>query len=306
MYRVAVLMSTFNGEKYLREQIDSILAQEGVDVTLYIRDDGSSDSTVEIIKGYQKNNSNIRLDIGKNMGVGNSFMQLVYDVGDDFDYYAFSDQDDVWHPEKIYRAVEMIKTEVAPCLYCSNQILVEKDGTIIAERHEHQIHKDYLGILCNNEVTGCTMLWNKGLHDLLSDAKRRPSQKLLRIRIHDVWVAMVASTVGIICYDTGSYIDYRQHDNNVVGVKKRSLINEWSIKIMNPELRNGRSILAEEIYDKFRDLIKMQSISNSLKICKDYRTSMKSKIHLLKDADIQRCSKESKTLYIMKILLNLF
>ena len=131
MYKVAVLMSTYNGEKYLREQIDSILAQEGVDVTLYIRDDGSSDSTIEIINEYLTKTNRIKFYIGENIGVGNSFMQLVYDCPEDYDYYAFSDQDDIWLTEKMQVAVDSLKEYSNPFLYCSNQILVDKNGKII-------------------------------------------------------------------------------------------------------------------------------------------------------------------------------
>ncbi len=306
MYKVAVLMSTYNGEKYLREQIDSILAQRDVDVTLFIRDDGSADCTIEIIKKYQRGNSSIKLNIGKNVGVGNSFLQLVYDAGDGFDYYAFSDQDDVWMPEKTYKAINKINEKEDPCLYCSNQTLIDQSGSIIAVRRKKPIHQDPLSILCNNEVTGCTMLWNKALYCLLADRKRRPSQELLKIRIHDVWVAMVASVVGEIYYDEKAYINYRQHENNVVGVKKGSLLKEWKKKISNPELRNGRSLLAKEVYDKYNDFITDDAVNSMLVKCRNYKMSLKSKILLFKDIDVQRCSNESKIMYGMKIFLNLF
>ena len=94
--QVAVLMSTYNGEKYIRDQIDSILSQIKVNVTLFIRDDGSTDSTVKIITQYTEKYSNIKFWVGENIGVGNSFMQLLYSLTDEFDYYAFSDQDDIW------------------------------------------------------------------------------------------------------------------------------------------------------------------------------------------------------------------
>ena len=118
MDKVAILMSTYNGEKYLDEQIGSILAQEGVDVTLYIRDDGSSDRTAEIIKYYCKSYHNVSFTQGENLGVGNSFMQLVYDAKDVYYYYAFADQDDIWLPEKIKMAADKIKESKRPLLYC--------------------------------------------------------------------------------------------------------------------------------------------------------------------------------------------
>lgn len=94
MYKVAVLLSTYNGSKYIKEQIDSILSQEGVNIDIYIRDDESTDETVNIIYEYKSNN--IFLTEGKNIGVGNSFMELLYSVPEIYDYYAFADQDDIW------------------------------------------------------------------------------------------------------------------------------------------------------------------------------------------------------------------
>lgn len=93
--KVIVLMSTYNGEKYLKEQIDSILNQVKVEVFLMIRDDGSSDNTIAILKEYERQNRNIKIIKGKNIGVGNSFMQLLYNSAE-AEYYAFADQDDVW------------------------------------------------------------------------------------------------------------------------------------------------------------------------------------------------------------------
>ena len=101
--KIAVLMSTYNGEEFLRDQIESILNQEKVNVTLYVRDDGSSDRTVEILSSYEEQGK-LKLICGKNCGVGNSFMHLLYTSDQDFDFYAFSDQDDIWLPDKLYSA----------------------------------------------------------------------------------------------------------------------------------------------------------------------------------------------------------
>ena len=90
MKTVAVLMSTYNGEKYLREQIDSILAQTDVAVSLFVRDDGSSDGTEKILAEYAANDPRVRYEMCENVGVGNSFMNLLYSVPDTFDYYANS------------------------------------------------------------------------------------------------------------------------------------------------------------------------------------------------------------------------
>jgi rhamnosyltransferase len=130
--KVCVLLSTYNGEAYLREQIDSILAQIDVSVELIIRDDGSKDSTVKIINEYKNQYVNVLiLDSYKNLGPANSFMELLYASGD-ADYYAFAEQDDIWLPEKLSKAIGIIEHKnidgsSSPVLYASNQILYYGD-----------------------------------------------------------------------------------------------------------------------------------------------------------------------------------
>ena len=99
---VCVLMSTYNGEQFIREQLESICSQNGVNVTLLIRDDGSKDNTLSILKSFEEKIPMRVITDGENLGPGNSFMELVYQAGD-FDFYAFSDQDDIWKNNKLER-----------------------------------------------------------------------------------------------------------------------------------------------------------------------------------------------------------
>lgn len=306
MHSVAVLMSTYNGERFLKEQIESILSQEQVSVTLFIRDDGSIDQTIEMAQKYAGQYQNITFVKGKNVGVGNSFLQLTYSAGEMFDYYAFSDQDDIWLPQKLAKGIEKIGNDKIPSLYCSNQTLVDKNGNVLGIRHSEPVDTGFLQILCNNKASGCTMLWNRSLQRLLIDPDRRPSAALLRKRIHDVWVGMVASVVGRFIYDENSYILYRQHETNVVGVRKPNVFREWKKKLQNKDLRNGRSILAEEIVSKFDDLIKNERIRETLHLCATYKESVRKKLALLRNRTIRRYSRESPWMYGIKIILELF
>ena len=165
MDKVAILMSTYNGAKYLREQIDSILFQKGVEVTLYIRDDGSSDGTIDIVKEYAQKYQNIIWTMGKNVGVGNSFMQLIYDCPDDYDYYAFSDQDDIWLEDKLKVAIDSIKQRDTPALYASNQMLVDENGTQISLRYpnDYDMQNSVEAQFQINRISGCTFVFNKVL-----------------------------------------------------------------------------------------------------------------------------------------------
>ena len=306
MHRVAVLMSTYNGEKYLKEQIESILAQTDVDVTIYIRDDGSSDRTVEIIKSYMETHNNLRLYIGENVGVGNSFMQVLYGADKDYDYYAFADQDDVWLPNKIIKAIDRIKDCAKPALYCSNQILVDGNLNRIGMRYASDPDTSYKQIMCQNKISGCTMVWNKELQGLLSKDDRRPSADLLRRRIHDVWVAMVASVVGKIEYDSNGYILYRQHESNVVGVKKNNIIKQWAKKIKDPTQRNGRSAICKEIHSRYFEDLDNEKVKSELELYGNYRQSCHDRISLAFNYDLIKNTGESRIGYSIKVLAGLF
>lgn len=306
MNKAAVLMSVYNGEQYLKEQINSILAQSDVDMDLYIRDDGSKDNSVEIIHDYQNRYKNIFLVKGKNIGVGGSFMQLIYQTAKEYDYYAFADQDDVWLPNKLSAAIEKICVHDQPILYVSNQMLVDKDLEVIDLRYKSQPDFGYRQIICQNKIAGCTMVWNKQLYDLLTDKKRRPSSKLLHKRIHDVWVAMVASVVGKIIYDPESYILYRQHENNVVGVKNSSVIKQWIEKLIDPKKRNGRSTLCQEISEKFSDVIRDRKCLNEIRLYGNYQTDLRAKLLLMKERELISHSGETVLGFRIKVLGNLF
>lgn len=267
MNRVAVLMSTYNGKKFLCEQLDSILSQTNVEVEIFIRDDGSMDGTKEILDKYAVKEG-IHVDYAENVGVGNSFMNLLYSVPSDFDYYAFSDQDDIWMDCKLCEAIEMLRKS-GKMLYASNQECVDGDGKSLGLRYEPEkyIHLKPEEIVSRNMISGCTMVFTKEFFKILESENHRPSFALLLNRIHDVWVAAVASLYDAIVYDSRAFIKYRQHENNVVGaydggLKKRT--KERMKKVMHKQYRNGRSMLAKELCSCFSEISDEYPL---LKIC---------------------------------------
>ena len=304
--KVAVLMSTYNGEKYLSEQIESILAQEDVDVYLYVRDDGSTDHTKDIIKKYQRKSPNILFVAGKNLGVGNSFMTLLYSASPDFDYYAFSDQDDIWLKNKIVSAVQKLKNDSIPKLYCSNQILIDKFGNHIGIRYTKDPNVSCEQSFSINHITGCTMVWNQPLQLILQDKKYRPSVQLLNNRIHDVWVGVVAGLVGNVIYDSSSYILYRQHENNVVGAKSDGPLETLESqlkKLKDSKYRNGRSRIATEVCDKFPGFVIRHPLIESASKIK----TLSGKIEIIKrESDFRSYTRESKFSFVLKVLFGFF
>ena len=209
MYKVAVLLSAYNGEKYIEEQIHSIFNQEDCQIFLYVRDDGSIDKTTEILEKLQKL-YDLNIIRGKNVGWKKSFFDLLYMVPNEYDYYAFSDQDDVWKPQKLIRAIAKMENTDEPCLYCSAQIFVdEKLNFLNMDIHKHPLNSRQA--MTNISSRGWCEVFNQRLLKILQ--KERVNVNFS----HDRWVARVAIYTGKIVLDDESYILYRQHSNNSSG-----------------------------------------------------------------------------------------
>ncbi|WP_177214710.1 glycosyltransferase family 2 protein [Anaeromicropila populeti] len=240
MKRVQVLLSTYNGEQYIREQLDSILQQDYENIQILIRDDGSTDRTVSILEEYSKEYSNVTYYAGNNVGVINSFFDLIKCADETADYYAFSDQDDVWLKEKITMAVdkleEKLKAEkkVIPLLYSSVTTLVDKDLKILPYGSIKQNYKATFGnALVENICAGCTCVINHVLWEILKD--RLPQFTMM----HDWWIYLTASFYGKVIFDTKSYILYRQHGKNVLGGRK-SYLQELSLRLKKFKKSQGK------------------------------------------------------------------
>lgn len=223
MKRIQVLMSAYNGAVYIREQLDSILGQDCeelgmAELSVFIRDDGSSDGTQEILEEYEKKYpKQIHWVQGKNKGVIGSFFELLKEADEDVDYYAFSDQDDYWMPDKLssgIRLLEGTEDRGAPCLYCCRPKLTDEH---LVELTEHirrpPVCPSFGNALIENVVTGCTAIINPSLRRLV--AAELPKFTVM----HDRWLYLVASCFGTVIYDETPHICYRQHGGNVVGTK---------------------------------------------------------------------------------------
>lgn len=215
--KVQILMSTYNGEPYLRTQLDSIINQSVEEKYLLIRDDGSIDKTIEIIQEYQQEYPWISYYKGTNIGVRRSFMELIAKADLEMDYIAFADQDDLWLPEKLNRAVECLEkmNDNMPLLYCSDKIIVGENLEEIHATVSRTVKKITFGnALVQNICTGCTAVINQAmLHLLRSHMPRNPNEMIM----HDWWLYLTATCFGEVFYDVNSYIKYRQHGNNAVG-----------------------------------------------------------------------------------------
>lgn len=209
--RVVVLMSTFNGQRYVVEQLQSILLQLPAAGCIRIRDDGSSDGTVDAIRAI--NDPRISVTTGTNCGFGASFLTLLASAPADADLVMFADQDDVWLPGKIERAWARLQPFGSqPALYGSAQMLVDADLRPLHVTPPWPRGPSLANALTENIITGCTAALNRSA-TLLLQRGGVPSS----IRFHDWWMYLVVSAFGSVIYDDTPTLLYRQHGGNQIG-----------------------------------------------------------------------------------------
>ena len=300
---VCIIMTTFNGERFLRDQIDSILSQLNVKVTLVVRDDGSTDHTREILKEYESKGSLTFIDDNIHRGAANGFMELLY-TSPNAEYYAFADQDDIWLPNKIEKAIELIGDNDKPTLYCSNQIIY-KENKEVGLRFTEEPNYTLTNCICGNSIAGCTMVFNKALRNIIINPSHRPTEEILRIRMHDVWVLLCAHAAGNVIYDQNAYIKYRLHENNTVGIRHANIahkIKKLLQIIIQKDKRNGRSKIA-------RELLKVEFVREADEsIAREFATydcSLKNKVNLLTNPIIKKDCSERRGIFILKTFFNI-
>lgn len=233
--KVAILLSTYNGSLFIKDQIESIIKQDYINWELFIRDDGSTDSTIDIIKDYCNRFTNFHFIIGKeSLGSAKSFLWLLENI--ESDYYMFCDQDDVWNTDKIKKSLNSLKEIEIPnvtSLVFSNATVVTEDLKIINKSFwiYNKIspslllaNPDYINVY--NSAPGCTMIFNNCLRDIVL------KQINNNILMHDWLIMIIALKFGKVNYIDEALMLYRQHQNNVVGAKKVTLYNRL-LKIFN-------------------------------------------------------------------------
>lgn len=247
---IAVLLSAYNGEKFIEEQIESILAQE-VDAQLQIivRDDGSTDRTEQILKNYAEKGQ-LQYYKGKNIGAARSFISLLRDtVG--YDFYAFADQDDVWYPKKLQNALDAIMHVSGPVLYCSNSELVDEKLNFLGRYTYRKLPSfSLVSVLClASSAQGSTSVFNEALARAV-----RENEIPETFVMHDTMLTCLCKLIdGVVIYDERPSMKYRMHGGNVFGIVSS---RQGVIKVIRERIREATQKKTIGMYEQTESLLR--------------------------------------------------
>ncbi len=250
---VQVLLAAYNGEKYLRQQLKSILGQRGVSVRILVRDDGSTDGTAALLRAYERKYGNLSVYSGERKGSAGSFFDLLRHADLDCRYFAFADQDDVWMADKLRRAVLLLEGEACgqPLLYAGKVFCTAKDlGGRQMFAYRIGRAASFGNALMENICMGCTEVFNRNLLELVREHMPRTHV------MHDWWMYLTASYFGKVIYDQQAFVLYRQHGNNQIGMQN-DWIRRWAGRMRRiGQMKHRLSGQAVEFQRAYAGLIK--------------------------------------------------
>lgn len=279
---VVVLLSTYNGAKFVVEQVKSILAQSGVNVLLRIRDDGSKDDTLSLLSPFAQQ-ENVTIVQGKNVGWKKSFTHLMVTAPlIENAYYAFSDQDDLWHEEKLITAVEMLAKQSGPTVYHGNVAIMDGDLNFLGNRFGTDFHPTahFPESFLDGFGVGATMVFNAEILALVQQYEPKQATN------HDALVMALGNMFGTVVYDSDAHISYRRHAGTATGFGgdasaiKPTLLDRYRRYQRGP--KHQFSIRAQELLTGYET----QMSSAQRKVLMDiatYQTNFAAKLRLILD-----------------------
>lgn len=254
---ISIAMCTYNGEKYIHEQIESILKQTVSNIELIIVDDGSTDNTIQIINDYYKLDNRIKLFINeRNLGYIKNFERAISLTKGD--YIVLSDQDDIWNLNKL----EILKIELENSdvdLVYANSTFIDENKNILNKKlfdfAPNYFGNDNLKVIFNNPITGHSMMFK---NEAIQISIPFPDKIF-----HDLWITFVFSTLFKIKRVEQSLVNYRIHQNNVTNIGRKKVKKSYLDKIHKK--RNSIDNLVNKLY-YFEDFLKRNNLNNNLEI----------------------------------------
>lgn len=300
--RVVIIMSAYNAEKYLVEQIDSILGQQGADVRLYVRDDGSRDRTREILVRYAREDDRVRFDAGRNLGAMNSFMQALFDCPFEGDYYGFADADDVWVSDKLAYTMDLLEGTIAsmdhpggPAAVSTKLRVVDEHLAPMGETATPRLGLVFENALIDTVTSGASILMNPVAFSLLREF--RPTRAVM----HDAWVYLLITAFGRFRYGDRPTILYRQHGSNVIGTahgwKRRFAVRWRRFRMSNPYWAQAAEFAAH--FGSRLDPEKRRALDAYV----GYRRSLSTRLRFALCPSVRPQSRKADALYRLLFLL---
>mgnify|MGYP001361623119 CR=1 FL=1 len=281
--RVAIILGFYNGNKYLIDQLDSIISQTHNSKQIFIFNDNSSEK-INLLNSYQNKKSNsiiTTINRKKNLGFAGNFLFGLRDVGSNFDYYAFSDQDDIWEINKIEKALNQISKldTFKPVLYCSRTAYYTEDcSKEIGESKYFKNKKGFKNALIQNIAAGNTIVLNRSARDLVVE-----SLICDKYISHDWWCyQLITAAGGEVIYDKKKSVRYRQHRQNLIGGNNRfrdklqrlnsfisGIFKSW-IDVNISNLNNNRNLIKRDNLEILDNFIKARDAKNPFKRLRFY------------------------------------
>lgn len=294
---VCIIISAFNAEKYIKEQIESIFAQKNVDIKIWIRDDGSTDATLSLLKKLYGNDSRMKITSGQNLGAAESFIEAIFACDFVCDYYGFSDADDVWIDDKMEYSIEIIKKQSfdKPVAAVTRLKIVDQYLNPIGYTEVPRKGLSFRNALVQTVASGASTTMNQAAFKILRIA--RPSFVVM----HDAWTYLVITAFGQFYYGESPKLLYRQHASNVFGANY-----SWRKKVKNRANRffvpnDSYFHQAEEFYKLYGERLDCKTkkdISNYL----NYKNSFYKRLRFVFFPSITR-QKFASNIYMRLLIL---
>ena len=284
---VLVLMSTYNGELYLKKQLESILHQDKVRVHLLIRDDGSTDHTCDILKEFADKYPNMEWETSRNVGFVRSFSILAEKAllfPEAMDYYAFSDQDDIWMPNKLKTACRYLEeyNQDTPLLFSSNSLFIDDNMSVMGSFHKETPHYTKQNVMIYPTEQGCSMVFNRSALELYDS---NPPENAW----HDRWMCLICNFLGKSIYCQTPLFYYRIHGGNMIGKKQKfwdRIVDDVKF-FFTSDAKNSQMV--EEFYQSFRSRLNEED-QRILNVFLHYKDSFRNKWKIVISPEYQRAS----------------
>lgn len=212
---VDVLLATFNGDKYLDEQLESLACQEDVIVKVWVNDDGSTDGTLDILKTWQRKGLIKKISNSQGVGSTAAFLGLLSEHSDS-EYVAFCDQDDIWDENKLTSQLNSL-VGFTPMMSTCLRLYIDEAGKVIGQSKDLQNPPSFLNSTFENIAPGNTILLNNEAIKVINELQNPP------ISHYDSWIYLLISAFGKVVFVPSHFVKYRIHSNNSVGLRKNSI-----------------------------------------------------------------------------------